>query len=135
MRSFFVAAMALATVACGSTTTTPATGNGKADMRAGADMSFRSDCGHPGDKGNSLGVGMFCDTLDACSNNSKATLCTILGDPDNFFCTFRCDANGAANQCGENARCACNGGPCGCFPTACDPPSDGGPEGDGSAHD
>src|SRR5262249_16843905 len=67
---------------------------------------FRSDCGHPGDTGNSLGVGQFCVHESDCENKTKANLCTQLGDPDNYFCTFPCKAMGPADQCGENARCA-----------------------------
>src|SRR5262245_23108892 len=92
----------------------------------GPDLTFtaHSDCGHSGDKGNSLGVGKFCKYISDCADNTEANLCTQLGDPDNYFCTMGCDKMGPANQCGENARCACDsaGRGCGCFPTACDNP-------------
>lgn len=83
---------------------------------------YHSDCGHPGDTGNSLGVGQFCIHESDCENNTKANLCTQLGDPDNFFCTFPCSAKGPADQCGENAYCACDsqGRGCGCYPSRCD---------------
>lgn len=87
---------------------------------------FMSDCGKPGDVGNSLGVGKFCtagEFVAQCGMNAKANLCANLGDAKNFFCTFQCDGTdaGAADQCGENAICACDskGRGCGCFPTAC----------------
>lgn len=97
----------------------------EADM--GPDLSFSaySECGRPGDVGNSLGVGRFCRKLSDCSENSGANLCTQLGDPNNYFCTMPCKKDGASDQCGENARCACDsdGRGCGCYPTACDSPT------------
>lgn len=95
-------------------------------MSKSEDMAtFKSNCGKPGDVGNSLGVGKFCEKLTDCSDNPKATLCAKLGDPDNYFCTFVCNGGDAgADECGENARCACDPGSmgrgCGCFPIACD---------------
>jgi hypothetical protein len=89
------------------------------------DLTFtaKSDCGHPGDKGNSLGVGKFCQKLLDCSDNVKAFLCTTIGDPNNYFCTFRCKVDA---DCGEDANCQCAAGGCGCFPNACGgpPPAD-----------
>src|SRR5687767_1409735 len=79
---------------------------------------FESDCGRPGDVGNSLGVGMFCTSLGDCSDNKRAKLCTKIADPDNFFCTMRCEQGGPPDQCGEDAICACQGA-CGCVPLAC----------------
>lgn len=115
------ASLSLLTLACGDTPT-PA----PQDLRPPADLTFLSACGHPGDKGNSLGVGQFCENLSDCADNTRAKLCTTLGDPDNFFCTFACKKDGPVDQCGESARCACSSGGCGCFPTRCDEPSDGG---------
>lgn len=120
MRTLLLCAALLA--ACGSNESVV---DGGHDQSAAADLTpFHSDCGHPGDKGNALGVGKFCMTLDDCSSNSKATICTTLGNPDNFFCTMVCSATGPADQCGDNARCACDTGGCGCFPTACDKNAD-----------
>lgn len=91
------------------------------DMRTPIDFTFVSVCGHPGDVGNSLGVGKFCQKITDCSSNTKATLCTTLGSDVSFFCTLPCAPGDAgAMTCGENARCACEGGQCGCFPTSCD---------------
>jgi len=95
--------------------TTGSGGNGGSMPDAG----FKSDCGHPGDMGNALGVGMFCQSVADCVNNTQATLCTTLGSATNFFCTFACKAAGPANQCGENATCECSTGGCGCFPNSC----------------
>jgi hypothetical protein len=91
------------------------------------DSGFQSNCGHPGDKGNSLGVGLFCESVSDCVANPQATLCTTLGSTDNFFCTFACQQAGPPDQCGENASCQCSTGGCGCFPDACGTPdTDGG---------
>ena len=83
--------------------------------------SPNSICGHPGDVGNSIGVGMFCTMLSDCTK--KASLCTTLGSSNTFFCTRTCDPNsdmGIVAQCGDgNARCACQGGQCGCYPGSC----------------
>lgn len=90
-------------------------GAGANDMAAPASI-----CGHPGDVGNSIGVGMYCTRISDCTK--KASLCTTLGSNNTFFCTRSCDPGsdmGLVAQCGENARCACQGGQCGCYPSAC----------------
>ena len=108
-------------VACGGGTTSGSDARVSGDMTKVRDMTFVSACGHPGDKGNSLGVGRFCQALSDCEGTPHPTLCTILGSSDNFFCTFMCKPGDAGlTECGENARCACEGNQCGCFPTACD---------------
>jgi hypothetical protein len=111
----------LAFAACSTTSTNP---SGASDMSAAARPDLASTsfscCGHPGDKGNSLGVGQFCDP-DPCTG-TKATLCaTLRGDDKQHFCTFPCtQATGdMGDPCGENATCQCSGGQCGCYPTAC----------------
>ena len=86
------------------------------DMARGPDLY--SACGHPGDVGNSLGVGKYCTKLSDCSMNKQATLCTILGSDDTFFCTFSCSGP-TSTECGEAASCQCQGTQCGCFPDAC----------------
>jgi len=95
------------------------------DMMCKPDPAFKSECGLPCDKGNSKGVGKFCKVLSDCFDNNEAALCTQL-DPSGssqYFCTMKCKVDA---DCGENARCACQGNQCGCFPTACDGPVDGG---------
>jgi hypothetical protein len=94
-----------------------------------------SGCGHPGDKGNSIGVGSFCVTSNDCMCNSGANLCSTLGGPGTDFCTTLCmpvDGGGDAG-CGENATCFCQGpGACGCTPNSClsgPPPADAGSAG------
>jgi hypothetical protein len=102
-------------------------------VKTGADMAkFVSLCGKPGDIGNSKGVGKFCTSLADCAGNGMATLCSILGnDPANpqdntYFCLFTCDATSPAGYCGENAICQCSNQGCGCTPSACMQPGDGG---------
>lgn len=113
-----------AVIACSSSSSTPATDTDAGDDDSGAPSlpdASKSICGHPGDKGNSLGVGKFCQQSSDCSDNTRATLCTTIADDTAFFCTFVCHADAGDEQCGENAECQCQGGSgCGCFPKACD---------------
>ncbi len=106
-------ALALLFFGCGGDTTT-ATAQ---DMTVGRDLA--SLCGHPGDTGNSLGVGKYCTKLSDCTSNTKATLCTILGSDNTYFCTFACTGSDLGSECGENATCQCQGGQCGCYPSSC----------------
>jgi hypothetical protein len=125
--------------ACGSSSN-----NGNGDMSGAAadlsatakmDMALLSRCGHPGDVGNSLGVGKFCTNQGPdCTGNGMATLCSALVNgqtpsaDDSYFCSFQCAATSPAGFCGENAACLCNSaGSCACIPTSCIPPGDGGP--------
>ena len=89
-------------------------------------MVVFSVCGHPGDVGNSLGVGKYCQKLTDCTSNPKATLCSTLGSDNAFFCTMTCTppANDmGSTECGENAFCQCGSGSaqsgCGCYPNSC----------------
>ena len=88
------------------------------------DLSINSICGHPGDVGNSVGVGKFCTVESDCSGNTLATICTQL-DPTSgaYFCTVPCTAGDGGTNCGENAHCACGSGGsqsgCGCYPDSC----------------
>ncbi len=102
-----------------------------------------SSCGHPGDKGNSLGVGKFCTTIGDCTGPGLQTnICSSLGNGrtpspgDTYFCTiYPCKPDGGAAFCGENAACVCGSGGgmsgCACTPTSCL----GGPAADGGAGD
>ena len=90
------------------------------DMVRAADLhQIFSCCGQPGDTGNSLGVGKFCDTL-TCPGQ-KANFCASLGgDPTLHFCTMACTpTDGGPDPCGENATCQCQGAQCGCYPAKC----------------
>src|SRR5260221_14316555 len=89
------------------------------DMTAKAgDMAVLSQCGHPGDTGNSLGVGKFCTTIAECQvGNMKTNICSSLGnapDPspdDTYFCTiYPCHLDGGMAECGEDATCTCGSG-------------------------
>lgn len=82
--------------------------------------AFASTCGQPGDQGNELGVGKFCQTLNDCNGTPSAPLCSNLGDETTFFCTKFCTSGGSADQCGTAASCTCNSNnQCGCTPNAC----------------
>jgi hypothetical protein len=109
--------LAAALAACGSSSPPAHPDAGPPDAAPG-DAWF-SDCGKPGDPGNALGVGKFCTTLNDCAHNSKALLCSNLGDAQSFFCTTTCQATGPADQCGDGATCQCDPDGCGCTPTAC----------------
>jgi len=121
VRAWLAALGFLLAAGCGGTTP-----SGASDMAVGKDMAFFSVCGHPGDTGNSLGVGKYCMKIADCSANSKATLCSTLGSDSAFFCTMPCTppANDLGNSdCGENAFCQCGSGSsqsgCGCYPNSC----------------
>ncbi len=111
-----------------SSSSSGGTTDGGGSKDTGVDAVSLSECGHPGDRGNELGVGKFCQTTADCASNTKATLCTTIADNVNFFCTASCRSTGAADQCGTGASCACQNGQCGCHPDSCGgaPPADGG---------
>ncbi len=81
------------------------------------DMTL-TGCGTPGDVGNALGVGKYCNTSLDCVGKS-AVLCATIGDPNAHFCTMGCTMGGSSTQCGDNARCACDSQGCGCTPNSC----------------
>ena len=84
-----------------------------------ADAYF-SNCGHPGDVGNEMGVGKFCASLSDCSTTTASPLCSSLGDNTTHFCTHTCTASSPAGACGTGAECTCNGSnQCGCTPSVC----------------
>src|SRR5262249_24591247 len=82
--------------------------------------AYESECGHPGDMGNELGVGKFCPNgIGDCSTTPSAPLCSSLGDSRTHFCTKTCQM-GSTGSCGTGAECVCNSGnQCGCTPSAC----------------
>jgi hypothetical protein len=89
-----------------------------------ADLRIQSRCGQPGDTGNELGIGAYCDSNTPCSGN---TICSnIQNDPsqperNTFFCTIPCQV-GSTGTCGSNASCVCENGLCGCAPDRCPRP-------------
>lgn len=117
--------------------------DGPPDMATPPDMTNPiSQCGHPGDKGNSLGVGKFCTKISDCLGDSVTTnICSSLGNgstpsaDDTYFCTiYPCHLSdgGTSGGCGENATCTCGSGGgmsgCACTPNSCiGTPPDGGP--------
>jgi hypothetical protein len=87
------------------------------------DLSVSRHCGNPGDTGNNLGVGKYCQSQADCAGltanfcpvqfNPNATFCTII------FCTPDPDG-GATAECGDQgARCRCQGTNCACAPGRC----------------
>jgi hypothetical protein len=110
--------------ACSAQTATSADGG----AGAATTDAFYSACGHPGDVGNSLGVGKFCTQEQDCTGNSLANICSTLGnDPstpqlDAYFCTAICSGSSAPNFCGDGAACMCGTQGCGCTPTTCSAP-------------
>jgi hypothetical protein len=120
IRAAWATAAVLLFVGCGGDNG----GGATTDLAMGKDMAVFSVCGHPGDTGNSVGVGKYCvSPVTDCQNNGKATLCSSLGSDNSFFCTFPCTASDMGNECGENASCQCGSGSsqsgCGCFPDRC----------------
>ncbi len=118
MRQLALAILISAAAACGG------------DDGAAQPDAFFSVCGHPGDQGNSLGIGLFCQSLGDCQGTTDAPLCSTLGgsDPPTFFCTKTCNTTdagptdpdaGPTGPCGEMASCQCGGGGCGCTPDSC----------------
>ena len=104
-----ISAAVVAAVACSG-------GSEKADAAVDALSSF---CGHPGDTGNDIGVGAFCNVLSDCSATPGAHLCATLGNEMAHFCTKTCTMGGSAGECGTDAMCICQGGGCGCTPNSC----------------
>jgi hypothetical protein len=79
---------------------------------------FESDCGFPGDVGNELGIGKFCDSQSDCVE-ANLPFCSTLGDPNTHFCTKTCTM-GSTDQCGTATECTCNASnQCGCTPSVC----------------
>lgn len=103
------------------------------DMAAppGADLALNSSCGHPGDPGNSIGVGKFCNGPLTGDPNcpSTAPICAHGQRMDVYFCTTPCFACSTGTctdpNCKENALCQCDAaaGGCGCVPSLCVTPA------------
>lgn len=102
----------------GASSSSGGSSSGAVDAGYSVDAAGFKGCGKPGDKGNSIGVGKYCNGFSDCLGNSKAILCATLGDPNAHFCTNSCQV-GDPSACGENATCTCQGSQCGCFPDAC----------------
>jgi len=95
-------------------------GDGGKPMDASVD-AYESECGHPGDEGNELGVGKFCPNgTSDCSTTQNAPICSDIGSDLTHFCTKICQM-GSTGTCGTGAECVCQGGTsqCGCTPSSC----------------
>jgi len=58
-------------------------------------------CGRPGDVGNEIGVGQYCQRAQDCGGQ-PANLCAIVGQVS--YCTKACDP-AVADACGTRAFC------------------------------
>jgi hypothetical protein len=122
----------VACAACGSSSVPAETDAGGHDASKPADAAKPVDaskdatpfsaCGHPGDKGNSLGVGQYC-TGTGCP--ATAPICSSIenvdgGTENTFFCVQPCTPCSPAGFCGSGASCVCKAaGECGCTPDSC----------------
>jgi hypothetical protein len=91
-----------------------------------------SQCGHPGDVGNSKGVGKFCLGFSECANQ-PASICSALGNggtpssSDTYFCTIiGCATTQPPPDCGPGATCVSDpqGRGSACTPNSCLGPTD-----------
>lgn len=120
MRLLAMLALALTVVGCGDDTTSKSPD--LAMTPAGADMAFVSACGHPGDTGNSKGVGKYCMDSTMCTGQNASICSTVMQTSlgKTYFCTLPCNGANDTTTCAENATCAClSAGLCGCVPSKC----------------
>ena len=102
-------------------------GGGGRDLAVGPDLHAAptSCCGAPGNPGNELGVGKFCQTTIDCASQ-QANLCAATFAPGLTFCTQSCTMGGGNAQCGSGGICQCAGqGQCACVPAECVTPPPG----------
>ncbi|HEX8952665.1 MAG TPA: hypothetical protein VF945_12505 [Polyangia bacterium] len=133
MRSLLIVSLVLCAGCSSSDDHADAGGAADLAVPSGPDMALLSRCGHPGDVGNSLGVGKFCTNQGPdCSGNSMAKSCSALlngqtpSPTDSYFCSFLCATTDPPGVCGENAACLCSSPTsCACIPTSCIPPDGG----------
>ncbi len=117
--------VALVAAGCGddSTTTTPPPD--LAMTTSTGDLSVNSLCGHPGDTGNSKGVGKYCTDSTMCMGQSASVCSTLMPIQQGpiYFCTMLCDPNATTSTCGESSTCTCLNAnvpnECGCVPDVC----------------
>lgn len=101
----------------------PATGNAYCigeRHEAIADAGTLAPCAEPGDEGNELGVGEYCESGgDECADNDGAALCIVDFDATGYanICSRPCTSDA---ECGDDALCM---GPApgqeACFPIGC----------------
>lgn len=101
-------------------------GGSRVDLSVAPDLHVTptSCCGVPGNPGNELGVGKFCNDSVACAT-VKANVCAATFAPGLTFCTMACSANAGNTQCGSGAQCQCGMGQCACVPGECVMPPPG----------
>ena len=105
-------------IALGVAMACSSSGDKKSPDAASTIDAFASTCGHPGDTGNELMIGKFCQSFGDCPQS--APLCSIIGDSTTHFCTRTCQGSGSNAQCGTNTTCTCNSSnQCGCTPNSC----------------
>ncbi len=100
-------------------------GGGVHDLAAPRDLHATptSCCGKPGNPGNELGVGKFCQTGGDCANQTAA-ICAAEFQPGADFCTMPCTPG--STNCGSGASCQCAGAnQCACVPGECVQPPPG----------
>ena len=118
-------AVAFVAIGCGSSGSTTPTAPDLSASMTGGDMAVYSLCGHPGDTGNSIGVGHYCmDSMD-CKGLGAPICSTVMPIQQGpiYFCTIQCDPNATTSTCGSGASCTCldpnNPQLCGCVPDTC----------------
>jgi hypothetical protein len=129
--SLFLGGMAVVfCTACGSSSA-PAMEDAGKETGTHVDSGKPSDagepfsaCGHPGDKGNSLGIGQYCTASTDCPGT--APICSNIENSDadptlnTFFCVIPCTGCEAPGFCGSGASCVCEApDKCGCTPVTC----------------
>jgi len=95
-------------------------GGGSRDLAVAPDLHSTptSCCGVPGNPGNELGVGKFCQSSFDCTSQ-KANICASTFAPNLTFCTTGCMMGGDPAQCGSGAVCQCANMQCACVPGEC----------------
>ncbi|MDP3768185.1 MAG: hypothetical protein Q8S13_09230 [Dehalococcoidia bacterium] len=91
------------------------------------DLALYSKCGHPGDEGDSGGIGRYCgpNATKPCAGSSWcSTGSNAAALRDRYFCTNQCSRDGGKtldSACGNNSSCWCPQGnlDCWCLPIYC----------------
>jgi hypothetical protein len=92
------------------------------DLATPVDMALTPGCGHPGDTGNSKGVGQYCQSSADCT--APAGFCTADVGKGHICSIVNCDPmKDSVSECGDQgAMCRCSTLGCGCVPGRCIPP-------------
>jgi hypothetical protein len=98
-------------------------GGGGATAKIDMNVGDGSACGHVGDKGNSKGIGQYCQTVNDCP--TSAPICSSFENglepstDQTFFCTTTCTGASDTTTCGTDANCICQSLGCACVPAYC----------------